>query len=188
MCRRCGTTNGADSCSSLHDPPRDTAHIRDEAVEIIRFVKRTQEHGFSLEEINELLHLYGGGPDDCDAARRLAQKKIAELDEKIRDLQCMRASLTEFASTCALPRADRHCPMLQTLHIEWELRHLVIEDSQSAALAGMAGSPTLLVDGHDPLAESNQIPSVSCRLYRDAAGAVDGAPTVSALRRAFGMD
>ncbi len=33
-------------------------------------------------EINELLHLYGGGPDDCDAARRLAQKKIAELDEK----------------------------------------------------------------------------------------------------------
>ena len=118
MCRRCGTTNGADSCSSLHDPPRDTAHIRDEAVEIIRFVKRTQEHGFSLEEINELLHLYGGGPDDCDAARRLAQKKIDELDEKIRDLQCMRASLTEFASTCALPRADRHCPMLQTLHTD----------------------------------------------------------------------
>ncbi|MCZ4569852.1 MULTISPECIES: MerR family DNA-binding protein [Rhodococcus] len=92
--------------------------MRDEAVEIIRFVKRTQEHGFSLEEINELLHLYGGGPDDCDAARRLAQKKIAELDEKIRDLQCMRASLTEFASTCALPRADRHCPMLQTLHTD----------------------------------------------------------------------
>ncbi|AZI65719.1 alkylmercury lyase [Rhodococcus sp. D-46] len=77
---------------------------------------------------------------------------------------------------------------LSGMPIEWELRRLVIEDSQSAALTGMAGSPTLLVDGHDPFAEPDQVPSVSCRLYRDAAGAVDGAPTVSALRRAFGMD
>ena len=86
MCRRCGTTNGADSCSSLHDPPRDTAHIRMKLSRLIRFVKRTQEHGFSLDEINELLHLAGGGPDDCDTARRLARTKIAEFDEKIRDL------------------------------------------------------------------------------------------------------
>ncbi|MER2207130.1 MAG: alkylmercury lyase, partial [Rhodococcus sp. (in: high G+C Gram-positive bacteria)] len=39
---------------------------------------------------------------------------------------------------------------LSGMPIEWELRRLVIEDSQSAALTGMAGSPTLLVDGHDP--------------------------------------
>ena len=105
----------------LQQPPRSASGYRsypDEAVEIVRFVKRTQEHGFSLDEINELLHLAGGGPDDCDTARRLARTKIAEFDEKIRDLQRMRASLTEFASTCALPRADRHCPMLQTLHTD----------------------------------------------------------------------
>lgn len=77
---------------------------------------------------------------------------------------------------------------LSGVPIEWELRHVIIEDPRSAALAGMAGSPTLLVDGHDPFAEPDQMPSVSCRLYRDAVGAVSGAPTVTALRNAFERD
>ncbi|WP_308115620.1 MerR family DNA-binding protein [Rhodococcus erythropolis] len=68
--------------------------------------------------MNELLHLAGGGPDDCDTVRRLAQTKTTGFDEKIRDLQRMRASLAEFASTCARPQADRHCPILQTLHTD----------------------------------------------------------------------
>ncbi|WP_234552732.1 alkylmercury lyase [Rhodococcus qingshengii] len=72
--------------------------------------------------------------------------------------------------------------------IEWELRHVIIEDPRSAELAGMTGSPTLLVDGLDPFAEPDQPPSVSCRLYREVTGAVGGAPTVTALRNAFGMD
>ncbi|WP_336882789.1 alkylmercury lyase family protein [Rhodococcus globerulus] len=72
--------------------------------------------------------------------------------------------------------------------IQWELRHVIVEDPRSAELAGMTGSPTLLVDGRDPFAETDQVPSVSCRLYRDATGAVGGAPTVTALRTAFGMD
>ena len=53
---------------------------------------------------------------------------------------------------------------LSGVPIEWELRHVIIEDPRSAALAGMAGSPTLLVDGRDPFAEPDQMPSVSCRL------------------------
>ena len=52
-----------------------------------------------------------------------------------------------------------------------------------AAEAGMHGSPTLLVDGVDPFAAPGQPPSLSCRLYRDAAGRADGAPPVDALRR-----
>ena len=47
----------------------------------------------------------------------------------------------------------------------------------------MHGSPTLLVDGTDPFAVPGQPPSLSCRLYRDAAGRMSGAPTVEALRR-----
>ena len=39
------------------------------------FVKRAQEHGFSLDDVRELLHLAVGGPDDCQAARALAQAK-----------------------------------------------------------------------------------------------------------------
>jgi hypothetical protein len=62
----------------------------------------------------------------------------------------------------------------------------VIADQDEAARQGMHGSPTILVDGKDPFAEPGQPASVSCRLYRDSGGQVDGAPSVSQLRRALG--
>jgi hypothetical protein len=59
-------------------------------------------------------------------------------------------------------------------------------DSDSAATdAGMTGSPTLLIDGHDPFAEPGLVASLSCRLYRADGGGVDRAPSVIALRAAL---
>jgi hypothetical protein len=52
----------------------------------------------------------------------------------------------------------------------------VIADQDEAARWGMHGSPTILVDGIDPFAEPGEPASVSCRLYRDGSGRVDGAP------------
>jgi hypothetical protein len=60
-----------------------------------------------------------------------------------------------------------------------------VADEQEAAEAGMAGSPTLLIDGADPFAVPGQVPGLSCRLYRDAAGRPAGAPSVEDLRRAL---
>ena len=103
----------------LDEPPRSVRGYRvypDGAVEVVRFVKRTQELGFSLEEIDELLHLAGGGPDDCDQVRILAEAKMDELARRISDLNRMRDSLAELESTCAFPRRDRRCPMLSSLH------------------------------------------------------------------------
>jgi|SRR5215475_3238508 len=60
-----------------------------------------------------------------------------------------------------------------------------IADEREAAQAGMRGSPTLLIDGVDPFAAPGQPPSLSCRLYRDAAGRAEGAPSVEELRRAL---
>jgi hypothetical protein len=62
----------------------------------------------------------------------------------------------------------------------------VIADEDEAASRGMHGSPTILVDGIDPFAEPGQPASVSCRLYRDGGGQVDGAPSVSQLRQTIG--
>src|SRR5215510_3560508 len=60
-----------------------------------------------------------------------------------------------------------------------------IADEREAAEAGMHGSPTLLIDGEDPFAAPGQPPSLSCRLYRDATGQAEGAPSVAALRQAL---
>jgi hypothetical protein len=66
-----------------------------------------------------------------------------------------------------------------------EVEQLIVTDGDAAVRLGMAGSPTLLVDGTDPFAAPGQPPSLSCRLYQDAAGRTSGAPTVEALRRAL---
>jgi Hg(II)-responsive transcriptional regulator len=102
----------------LPDPPRTASGYRaygPEAVRIVRFVKRAQELGFTLTEIEMLLHLADGGPESCDAARQLAQNKVAKLDTKIATLNAMRASLTRLLATCARPRQERDCPLLDSL-------------------------------------------------------------------------
>lgn len=102
----------------LAQPPRTSGGYRDypdTAVELLRFIKRAQELGFTLDEVEELLHLDGGGPDGCDAARALAQARQADLEARIADLQRMRDSLADLVATCDLPRADRSCPLLATI-------------------------------------------------------------------------
>lgn len=58
-----------------------------------------------------------------------------------------------------------------------------IADEGDAARWGMAGSPTILVDGFDPFAAPSTAGSLSCRLYRTADGAIAGSPSVDELRR-----
>jgi hypothetical protein len=65
------------------------------------------------------------------------------------------------------------------------VRRQVIADVADAVRWRMHGSPTLLVDGHDPFAEAGTGPAVACRMYRGENGGLDGAPSVAALRRAL---
>jgi Hg(II)-responsive transcriptional regulator len=99
----------------LAQPPRSRSGYRDypeQAVSLLRFVKRSQELGFTLAEIAELLRLADGGPDSCDRARALAEAHTAELDRKIADLTRMRAAIGELIATCEQPRASRSCSLL----------------------------------------------------------------------------
>ena len=99
----------------LREPPRTRGGYRDypsAAVDLLRFIKRAQELGFTLDEVEELIRLDAGGPDNCDAARALAEARRADLESRIADLQKMRDSLSELMATCELPREDRSCPLL----------------------------------------------------------------------------
>ena len=61
----------------------------------------------------------------------------------------------------------------------------VIASADEAALCGMCGSPTLLVNGHDPFAVPGAAPALACRLYEGEGGRLEVVPTVDALRRAL---
>ncbi|MGH3823188.1 MAG: MerR family DNA-binding protein [Pseudonocardiaceae bacterium] len=85
------------------------------AVRIVRFIKRAQELGFALDDVETLLHLAEGGPDSCDAVRDLATAKIADLDTRVADLRQMRAALARLVETCEHARDRRECPILATI-------------------------------------------------------------------------
>ena len=82
---------------------------------MVRLVKRAQLLGFSLDEIEELLHLAAGGPDNCDTARAMANGRMDDLGRRIAELTAMRDGLSRLVDTCEMPRAERECPILQEL-------------------------------------------------------------------------
>ena len=103
----------------LTPPGRSPSGYREypvEALARLRFIKRAQALGFSLDEAEDLLHLAAGGPAACDAARELAGVRLADVEARVADLVRMRDSLAELVSRCDLPRADRACTLLETLN------------------------------------------------------------------------
>jgi len=56
----------------------------------------------------------------------------------------------------------------------------LVSDLAEVAGLGFTGSPTILIDGVDPFATADTIPSVACRLYVTDDG-VQGAPSIEEL-------
>lgn len=88
-------------------PPRSSAAYRlysERAVEELKFVRRAQALGFSLNEIRGLLQLSRGGEAPCSRVISLATTHVALLDERIQQLQAFRHRL---ASALDKWRTDR---------------------------------------------------------------------------------
>jgi Hg(II)-responsive transcriptional regulator len=87
----------------------------DEAVNRVRFIKRAQAVGFSLTDIEVLLHLDSGRATDCRAAQDLAEAKVAELERRIHEMTAMRDTLRRFVTECDTARPPGACPMISEL-------------------------------------------------------------------------
>ena len=87
----------------------------DEVVPRISFIRRSQEMGFSLREIADLLLLRADPSADCAQVRKHAAAKLAEVDHKLAELNRMRAALQEIIDACPARGAARNCAILQAL-------------------------------------------------------------------------
>jgi MerR family mercuric resistance operon transcriptional regulator len=97
--------------------PRTAAGYRrypGDAVRVVRFIKRAQELGFSLDEVGELLRLRCVSGARRRSARGLAVAKIGDIETKIRQLEAMRTALAHLVSACGDDRAAE-CPILEAL-------------------------------------------------------------------------
>ncbi len=83
-----------------------------ETVDRIRFIKRAQQLGFSLQEVSELLEL---GDGHCDDVRLRAEEKRTIIDQQIDDLKKLRGTLDTLIQACQCDGDTSHCPIVETL-------------------------------------------------------------------------
>lgn len=90
-------------------------HYPDEYIARIRFIKRSQELGFTLKEAKELLDLRIRDQAKCNDVLIRTEEKINEIDQKIKDLKRMKKSLKGLANCCedrSIPLSE--CPVLDS--------------------------------------------------------------------------
>ena len=83
----------------------------DTEVSRLRFIRRAQTLGFSLDEIADLLAL--DQETDREKARALARAKIDDVETKIRHLQDVRDALQDLVRCCEHTDAPAPCPILR---------------------------------------------------------------------------
>lgn len=82
-------------------------------IDRIRFIKRAQELGFSLNEITDLLSLNDG---NCDEARTIAEHKREVIRQRIEDLNAMQNELSKLIKACRKNvDGQGHCAIIDTL-------------------------------------------------------------------------
>jgi Hg(II)-responsive transcriptional regulator len=102
----------------LQAPSRRASGYRNypvEAVHVVRFIKHAQTLGFTLTDIKQLLELAAGSRRSCNAVKNLANARIDEMQQKIRMLEAMSASLARLVMTCDRPQSRRECPLLEAI-------------------------------------------------------------------------
>ena len=100
----------------IHEPERPSTGYRtyDSAdVQRIRFIKRAQTLGFSLEEIATLLQL--DEATVCAETRQLASRKLGMVQARLDDLLRMQSALTDMIRQCDTSQADGRCPLIDAL-------------------------------------------------------------------------
>jgi MerR family mercuric resistance operon transcriptional regulator len=102
----------------LPKPPRRSSGYRQYAAEDLarlRFIKRAQGLGFTLQEIAELLALRVDPDTTCEDTKQQAEAKIADITAKLRALQRMRKVLVGLVEAFQRRAATSSCPILEAL-------------------------------------------------------------------------
>lgn len=83
-------------------------------VERVRFIKRAQQLGFTLKEIQELLDL---GEGHCQEIQALAKQKLEKIESHMKDLKAMRKALNALLVQCETDKnSDVHCAIIDSLN------------------------------------------------------------------------
>ena len=89
-------------------------HFGDIEIHTLRFIRRSRDLGFTVEQIAELLALWHDRSRKSADVKKMAMNHVAALRQKIDKLESMVVTLTKLASCChGDERPD--CPILEDL-------------------------------------------------------------------------
>ena len=89
-------------------------------IQALRFIRKAQYLGFSLQEVRELLLLQRDGVEACEDVRELVNQKLTSVRGKIEELRKLEGNLESALLMCnrslrKSPNDDECCPVLEEL-------------------------------------------------------------------------
>jgi MerR family copper efflux transcriptional regulator len=99
-------------------PKRQTSGYRRydaDVIQRVRFIRRAQDLGFTLQEITDLLTLWSDSSRSCGLVEHRASDTLARINDKIRDLERMRGALAHYVTACRDRQSFDTCPLLAAL-------------------------------------------------------------------------
>ncbi|MEL6468322.1 MAG: heavy metal-responsive transcriptional regulator [Cyanobacteria bacterium J06623_4] len=93
-----------------------------EAVHQVRFIKKAQALGFSLEDVREVLTVHEQGDVPCGLVQSLLQEKIERLAAQIQEMEAFKADLEHYRDRWAAaqprPQPGDICPLIETVPLD----------------------------------------------------------------------
>ncbi|OGB88355.1 MAG: hypothetical protein A3G35_11395 [candidate division NC10 bacterium RIFCSPLOWO2_12_FULL_66_18] len=89
-----------------------------EEVELLRFIKKAQGLGLTLSEIKGIVELRRMGHEPCIHVQALLKRKIADLDQRLRDLVALRKKLKDLSMGSEQPAKRGRIKAVVCPHIE----------------------------------------------------------------------
>ncbi len=92
----------------------------EEVLERLAFIKQAQALGFSLDEVRRIIADARKGESPCDEVREIVRRRLAELDERLRELRRHREELQRtLAEWDEVGRAPGHiCGLIEGSEVE----------------------------------------------------------------------
>lgn len=97
-----------------HRKPSGYREYQPSDISRLRFIRRAKALGFSLDDIMELLKLNDGN-GSRGAVRKIAQDRLSETDQKLREMTAISTTLRRLVGDCHGDGDLRHCPIIEAV-------------------------------------------------------------------------
>lgn len=119
----------------------------DREVSVLRFVRQSRHLGFSVAQIAELIGLWSDSQRTSREVKAMAQRHLADLEEKRREIDQMMDGLSVLVTACH-GNDQPHCAILEKLSLGSPAQHQPRHKPQLKKVFAKTGQPGAGTSSH----------------------------------------